>query len=132
MNARIGSILIACIAATAIAGCASGGNRIIQNESAATVERKLARGQSTKQSVRKFYGDPVNVSFTDSGNEIWKYEFTEVNSTAASFIPVVNLFTSGIEGYKKELVVFFDRSGVVQNFTLNRSAIDSKSGLVPQ
>jgi outer membrane protein assembly factor BamE (lipoprotein component of BamABCDE complex) len=126
------NVLAACAVAAVLAGCASAGNRVLQNENTGDVERKIVRGYSTKESVRKFYGDPMNVSFTDSGNELWKYEFSDIQATAASYIPVVNLFSSGVEGYRKELVVFFDRTGVVQNYTLNRSNIDSKSGIVPQ
>jgi hypothetical protein len=77
----------------------------------------LVRGYSTKDSVRKIYGDPMNVSFTDRGNELWGYEFSDIQATPESNIPFLNLFSSDVEG-RKELVVFFDRSGLVQNYTI--------------
>ena len=121
-----------CVSAALLGGCASAGNRVLQHETSGEVERKIQRGYSTKDSVRKVYGDPPNVSFTDSGNELWKYEFTDIQATASSYIPIVNLFSSGVEGYRKELVIFFNRDGVVQNYTLNRSAIDQKHGIIRQ
>lgn len=115
-----------------LGGCASGGNRVLDTVNNGDLDRQLMHGYATKADVRNRMGDPLAVSFTDSGNEIWRYEFTDVHATATSFIPVVNWFSSGVEGYRKELVVFFDKSGKVQNHSFNTSAIDGKHGIVRQ
>jgi len=75
------------------------------------------------------YGDPMETSYTDSGNEIWKYHFTKGHMTASSFIPVVSLFASGTKGKKKELVVFFDQDGVVQRHSMSTSDVETNTSL---
>ena len=112
-----------------VAGCASAGNKVLKNESAKSVAAKIEKGRSTKDDVRAMFGDPMTTSFTDSGNEIWKYEFTKTHSKVTNFIPIVSLFKSGAKGKKKELVVFFDKNGVVKNYSMSTSDVDMDTSL---
>ena len=112
-----------------VAGCASAGNKVLKNESAKSVAAKIEKGRSTKDDVRAMFGDPMTTSFTDSGNEIWKYEFTKTHAKATNFIPFVSLFKSGAKGKKKELVVFFDKNGVVKNYSMSTSDVDVDTSL---
>ncbi len=116
-------------ASLTMVGCVSSGNKVLKEETAQTVESKLIKGKSTKSDVRSLYGDPMTTSFTDSGNEIWKYEFVNAHSKATNFIPVVSMFASGSEGEKKELVVFFDQRGIVKNYAMNTSKVDTDTSL---
>jgi outer membrane protein assembly factor BamE (lipoprotein component of BamABCDE complex) len=112
-----------------LGGCASAGNKVLKNEDAKSVAAKIEKGKTTKADVRRMFGDPMTTSYTDSGNEIWKYEFTKTHSKVVNFIPVVNLFKSGAEGKKKELVVFFDQNGVVKNYSMSTSDVDLDTSL---
>jgi len=112
-----------------LSGCASGGNKALKDETAQSVSSKIVHGQTTKDQVRSMYGDPMETSYTDSGNEIWKYHFTKAQMTASSFIPVVSLFASGTKGKKKELVIFFDQSGVVQRHSMSTSDVVTDTSL---
>jgi glycine betaine/choline ABC-type transport system substrate-binding protein len=47
-------------------------------------------------------------------------------------VPVANLFTSGADVDKKELVVFFDDKGVVKNYSMQVSKEEVKNGILPQ
>lgn len=76
------------------------------------------------------YGDPAKTSFTDSGNEIWEYDFSRTQSKPTNFIPYVNLVASGAEGDKKSLVIFFNKGKIVQQYTLSTSKIDVSTGLI--
>jgi hypothetical protein len=42
----------------------------------------------------------------------------------------VNLIHSGAEGDKKSLVIFFNKTKVVQQYTLSTSKVDASSGLI--
>jgi hypothetical protein len=75
-------------------------------------------------------GDPAKISFTDSGNEIWEYDFSRTVSKPTNFIPYVSLIHSGAEGDKKSLVIFFNKSKIVQQYTLSTSKIDVSTGLI--
>ncbi len=112
-----------------VTGCASSGNKVLKNETAKSVAAKIEKGRSTKDDVRAMFGDPMTTSFTDSGNEIWKYEFTKTHAKATNFIPFVSLFKSGAKGKKKELVVFFDKNGVVKNYSMSTSDVDMDTSL---
>lgn len=72
----------------------------------------------------------MKVSFTDSGNEIWEYEFSHLQSKPQNFIPCLNVVSSGAEGNKKSLVIFFNREKIVQQYVLSNSKVDISRGLI--
>ncbi|HEY2535190.1 MAG TPA: hypothetical protein VGJ20_46040 [Xanthobacteraceae bacterium] len=88
------------------------------------------KGRTTQEHVRELYGDPAKTSFTDSGNEIWEYDFSRLHSKPINFIPYVNLIYSGAEGDKKSLVIFFDKSKIVREYTISSSKVDVSQGLI--
>jgi hypothetical protein len=112
-----------------LSGCASVGNESIADATPESVSGQLTKGRTTQQHVREVYGDPVKTSFTDSGNEIWEYDFSRMHAKPTNFIPYVSLIHSGAEGDKKSLVIFFDRSKVVQQYTISSSKVDVSQGL---
>jgi outer membrane lipoprotein-sorting protein len=113
-----------------LSGCASVGNESIADATPESVSAQLIKGRTTQQNVRGLYGDPAKTSFTDSGNETWEYDFSRMHSKPTNFIPYVNLIHSGAEGDKKSLVIFFDRSKVVQQYTISSSKVDVSQGLI--
>jgi hypothetical protein len=113
-----------------LSGCASSGNERIADASPETVSGQLIKGKTNQEHVRQLYGDPAKTSFTDSGNEIWEYDFTRMHSKPTTFIPYVNLIHSGAEGDKKSLVIFFNKSKIVQQYTLSESKVDVSQGLI--
>jgi outer membrane protein assembly factor BamE (lipoprotein component of BamABCDE complex) len=130
MKWRIG--LVAGIVSTFVSGCASVGNEQIADASPQSVSAQVVKGKTTQAEVRQVYGDPMKSSFTDSGNEIWEYEFSRLHSKPTNFIPYVNLIYSGSEGDKKSLVILFDKRRVVQQYTINTSKVDVSQGLIPR
>jgi len=123
---------LALIGSLALAGCASAGNQSLKDQNEASVSSKLTRGVSTKGDVQKVFGDPEDVSFTDSGNEIWHYSYAKAQAKAVSFIPYVNLLKSGSDVDKTTLVVLFDKQGIVTNFTIANSKEEISYGLISQ
>jgi hypothetical protein len=121
--------LVAGLFSVWLSGCASVGNETIADATPESVSAQLIKGKSTQESVRGLYGDPVKTSFTDSGNEIWEYDFSRMHSKPTNFIPYVSLISSGAEGDKKSLVIFFDKSKVVRQYTISSSKVDVSQGL---
>jgi hypothetical protein len=113
-----------------LGGCASVGNESIADTTPESVSTQLVKGKTTQENVRGLYGDPVKTSFTDSGNETWEYDFSRMHSKPTNFIPYVNLIHSGAEGDKKSLVIFFDRSKVVRQYTISSSKVDVSQSLI--
>jgi hypothetical protein len=122
--------LVAGLSSVLLSGCASSGNQSIADATHESVSAELIKGKSTQENVRGLYGDPSTTSFTDSGNEIWEYDFSRMHSKPTNFIPYVNLIHSGAEGDKKSLVIFFDRSKVVRQYTISSSKVDISRGLI--
>ena len=127
MTSRIG--LVAALLSALLGGCASSGNERIADASQQTVSEQVVKGKTSQAQVRQLYGDPMKMSFTDSGNEIWEYDFSRMHAKPTNFIPYVSLIHSGAEGDKKSLVIFFDKSKVVRQYTVSSSKVDVSQGL---
>ena len=128
MTSRIG--LVAALLSALLGGCASSGNERIADASQQTVSEQVVKGKTSQAQVRQLYGDPMKTSFTDSGNEIWEYDFSRMHAKPTNFIPYVSLIHSGAEGDKKSLVIFFDKSKVVRQYTISSSKVDVSQGLI--
>ena len=119
----------AAMALAVLTGCASVGNETLRAESESSVQKKISEGKSTKSEVRSMFGSPMKTSFTDGGLEIWTYEFTKVSADAISYVPLVNLFGASVSGTKKELVILFDKSGLLQRYSMSESEVKQKTGV---
>jgi|SRR5215467_10028608 len=128
MTSRIG--LVGVLVCAFLGGCASAGNQSIADASIESVSQQVFKGRTTQAEVRQLYGDPLKTSFTDSGNEIWEYNFSRLHSKPVNFVPYVNVLYSGAEGDKKSLVVFFDKRKIVQQYTISTSQVDISQGLI--
>lgn len=120
-------IALATLIAANLAGCASSGNQQLKNETETSVQSKIQEGKTTKAEVKSFFGSPDAVSYTDGGNEVWKYAFAKVKVNGTTFIPFYGLFHNGTNGTKKELTILF-KDDKVQKYTMSESAINTKSG----
>jgi hypothetical protein len=123
-------MLLSAALLSTLGGCASVGNESIADASPESISAQLKKGYTRQSQVREIYGDPAKISFTDSGNEIWEYDFSRTVSKPTNFIPYVSLIHSGAEGDKKALVIFFNKSKIVQQYTLSTSKIDISTGLI--
>jgi outer membrane protein assembly factor BamE (lipoprotein component of BamABCDE complex) len=125
------SILLtsACLAALTLVGCASKGNESLRKETEVSTGTKLTEGKTTKSEVRQMLGSPLKTSFTDGGLEISTYEFDNVTSDAINYVPVLNWLGSSASGTKKELVILFDKTNVVQRYSMSESNVKTKTGL---
>lgn len=127
MKKNIGAL----IALAIVAGCVSAGNATLKGETNDTISEKIEKGMSMAE-VRSMLGDPFETTFTDGGLTIWNYELAEGQMTAQSFIPIASMFSSGMKGTKKQLVILFDEADKVSKFTMSESDFQSKSGIIRQ
>ena len=122
----------ACATLLLATGCASVGNASLGAESEQSIHTKITEGKTTKAELRGMFGSPIKTSFTDSGQEIWNYEFSKMSADMVSFIPGVSMLGSSASGTKKELVVLFDREGIVRRFSMSESQVNQKTGVFTQ
>ncbi|WP_150523428.1 outer membrane protein assembly factor BamE domain-containing protein [Roseibium sediminis] len=123
------NIILAIAIAAAVGACASKGNESLREETETSVAGKLTEGKTTRSQVQQMFGSPFETSFTDSGDEIWTYQFDKLQADAVNFVPIVNSFGSSYSGKRKQLVVLFDRNNVVKRYSMTDSDVSVKSGL---
>lgn len=86
------------------AGCASWGNEQIRDQS---VISQIQPGTTTKEEIRTLIGEPTEITFSDNGDETWKYVLSKTQMRASSFIPIVGLFTGGADMQSYTLTIRF-------------------------
>lgn len=123
-------MIAAMLVATLMTACATSGNTALKQETAATLAGKITKGQTTQAQIRALLGSPSHTDFTDSGNQIWRYSHSKSKAMGRNFIPYANIFSSGANVESKELVVFFDKDGIVQNYSMEESKTQNKQGII--
>jgi outer membrane protein assembly factor BamE (lipoprotein component of BamABCDE complex) len=123
-------ILLAPLLLLALAGCATVGNEKLREETPQTMSHRLVEGKTTKDEVQQALGSATSVAFTDAGNEIWTFKYARATPKAQNFIPFVGLFSRGADVTTKELVVMFDRNGVVSRYTMRETQDVVRQGLL--
>ncbi len=123
-------IMIAAMLSSALlaGACTSTGNKVLKEETQETVATKLSPGM-TQDEVQAIFGQPLDTTYTDSGNEIWKYSFSKTKLKAKSFIPYYGLLDSGAKGDAKTLTIFFDTTGRLVRHSMTSSKIDTDTGI---
>jgi hypothetical protein len=136
MEGRIGlaaGLLLASLSsASLLSGCVGFGNESIAETSPKRVSAQLVKGKTGQDHVRKMYGEPAKISSAD-GLEVWEYDYSRLlTSKRTDSFPYVSLSLVDVDRGKKSLVIFFDKSKVVQKYTLSTSRIDFSGGLITQ
>jgi len=114
-----------------LVGCSNSGAKVLANETKQTITQKIAKGDS-KAKIRKVFGDPGDVTYTDSGNEIWEYAYIDERIKITNVIPVVSLFNSGTTGTRRQLVVFFNNKDKVKKYNFGQSKHETNYGIIRQ
>ncbi|WP_245191549.1 hypothetical protein [Acetobacter oryzifermentans] len=99
----------------ATVACSNSGNKTLKNETQASVDAKIIDGVTTKEQVKQMFGDPLNVNYTDSGKEIWKYEMVHSSVDGINFVPGMAYFGSRNHGTSKQLAIIFDGDKVLHH-----------------
>lgn len=131
-------IHILLIALLSLAGCYSSGNVNIKNQE---LVAQVQMGKSTKDDVRRLFGEPNSVTRSSSQVsspvdstkmitlvEFWSYIHAKAQTDAKSFIPFVGWFLGGSTHESNTLTMGYDSKGVVQHIT--SSASQGKSGML--
>jgi outer membrane protein assembly factor BamE (lipoprotein component of BamABCDE complex) len=94
-----------------LAGCATIGNRQIENQENVA---QIKIGMSCKVDVQKLVGEPMKTTFSDNGEETWDYVLTKSKMRAASLIPIVGIFAGGADMETQTLTIRFTKEGIVK------------------
>jgi outer membrane protein assembly factor BamE (lipoprotein component of BamABCDE complex) len=113
-----------------LSACATSGNKRLQNHTETSVSQQIIKGKTKKQEINRLFGEPDNVSFTDSGNQIWTFKFERAVPHITNFVPIVGLFSSGANVSAKELVIMLDHNDVATEYTMRETSQKVKAGIV--
>ncbi len=90
----------------------------------------MQRGVTTESQVKKTFGAPASTKYLSNGDTVWTYSYAHMRSDASDFIPIVNMFSQGMHGYKKQLVIEFGKDHKVKSFSMNKSHVATTTGIL--
>ncbi|EDN3893967.1 hypothetical protein GHS05_15910 [Salmonella enterica subsp. enterica serovar Heidelberg] len=127
MNKLMATVFI--ITTLFITGCSTSGNQKIKNETAQSLQSKIIKNKTTKSEIVSKLGEPDTKTTLDDGNEQWRYFMSNNQFDAATFIPVVGLFTGGSQTQSKTLDIEFNGQ-TVSKWTFSSENNNSKTGIL--
>ena len=106
-----------------LVGCASSGVKVSQD-----AVDKLQRGKTTYADVIQSLGRPTGSGTMPDGSRYVSYHYFSAQARPETFIPIVGVFAGGADTESSSVMIFFDKDGVIKNFTSNQSGMGSGSG----
>ena len=92
--------------------------------------QQIKEGVTTEQEVIKLLGKPFMKTLTSDGKTIMMYQYTKVKNRPENYIPIVNIFASGMDMRQQIVTVLIDKSGNVEKYTFNDAESEINSGLL--
>ncbi len=117
------SIVIA-VAALALSACASSGVRVTNDQLS-----QFKEGQTTKQEVLAALGQPTMTMRNADGTTMIMYTYAEARTRGSTFIPIVGAFAGGVDTRSNNVMLTFDRQGILQNTSSSSSEYGTATGI---
>lgn len=111
------------IVVIAIAGCATVGREISDAQIGT-----LKKGETTSTQAIAALGQPTSVTRLSDGRQIMTYSFAHAQARPASFIPVVGLFAGGSDVRSSAVMLTFDKTGILQDYSSHQSVTGAGTG----
>ncbi|CNE66126.1 hypothetical protein RZR38_24960 [Citrobacter freundii] len=112
-----------------ITGCSISGNQNLKNETPQSLQSKIIKNKTTKTDIMAKLGEPDTRTTLNDGNEQWRYFMSNNQFNAATFIPVVGLFTGGSQTQSKTLEIDF-KGETVSRWTFSSDNNNTKTGIL--
>ena|SRR3989338_6635781 len=116
------NILLICFL---ILGCASTSGRTIDQ----TKFSQIREGQTTKQEIINLFGKPEMTELLGNGITRLTYLHTKAKVKASSYVPIVNLFSSGMDIDTDKLEILIGENDIVQKYVFSDSSNEMNSNL---
>lgn len=90
--------------------------------------KNIRTGKTTRAEVMQMFGQPPTRNSTGGGSETWMYQYNEIQShaTAATYIPIVNIFAGGAKSTSNQQTLTVQFLGdVVSACTYGKSSSDT-------
>lgn len=114
--------------------CANQGSTVLKKLSEADVNKNITVGKTTRNEIRAMFGSPLETKYTDSGLEIWRYQYEDTTglnpANIASQTLTLGLAGSRRTGTEKELVILFNDDYTVKRFNMSEAPVQRGTGLL--
>ena len=114
--------------------CANQGSTVLKKLSEADVNKNITVGKTTRNEIRAMFGSPLETKYTDSGLEIWRYQYEDTTglnpANIASQTLTLGLAGSRKTGTEKELVILFNDDYTVKRFNMSEAPVQRGTGLL--
>ena len=112
-----------------ITGCSISGNQNLKNETPQSLQSMIIKNKTTKTDIMAKLGEPDTRTTLNDGNEQWRYFMSNNQFNAATFIPVVGLFTGGSQTQSKTLEIDF-KGETVSRWTFSSDNNNTKTRIL--
>jgi outer membrane protein assembly factor BamE (lipoprotein component of BamABCDE complex) len=116
--------IAAIVAALILAGCASSGVRVTDEQMS-----KFHEGQTTKQEVIAALGQPTTTMRNADGTTMLMYTYAEARTRGSTFIPIVGAFVGGVDTRSNNVMLTFDQQGVLKTTSSSSSQYGTATGI---
>ena len=117
-----------------IIGCANQGSTVLKKLSESDVNKNIVVGKTTRNQIRSMFGSPLETKYTDSGLEIWRYQYEDTTgfnpANIASQTLTLGLAGSRRIGTDKELVILFNDDYTVKRFNMSEAPVQRGTGFL--
>lgn len=111
--------------ALTLSACATQGKKIDDQ----TISH-VKKGYTTEQQVIAMMGKPTSITMNSNGTKQLIYTYSHANMNAASYIPFVNMFMSGVNSESQVFYITINKKGKVSDYTISNSASKTNTGLL--
>lgn len=116
--------LAAIVVALTLAGCASSGVRITDEQMS-----QFKEGQTTQQDVITALGQPTTTMRNADGTTVLMYTYAEARTRGSTFIPIVGAFVGGVDTRSNNVMLTFDQQGVLKTTSSSSSQYGTATGI---
>ena len=124
--------IITIIMSALLYGCAAKtGHQFLEKMSNEEISKKIVKGQTSKEEVRKSFGDPSDVDILPDGKENWTYSFVRSSQKIENYVPVANWMYGGTNDNIRKLKILFSTNGVVEFYAFfNSKGETTRTGIM--
>ncbi len=125
MKIKLLAPLLGLALSLAFYGCFSVGHEMNMAQT-----QQIQKGVTTRAQMEGLFGKPMSATTLSNGTTSAMWFYSEANSSARNFIPLVNVLSTKVDTKSQVLSVTFDGQGKVSDYTFTEGGAPVKGGLL--
>lgn len=108
-----------------LSACVTTGRKVSQEQVA-----QFKEGRTTYQEVVEALGEPTSSTLNSDGSRTIIYSYASAQARPESFIPYIGPLLAGSTQESSNVIIQFDRKGVLQHYTASSGKSSTGTGLI--